>query len=49
MVWLYGGGFTMGAHLNHPGHFLVGMHDVVVVVPNYRLGIMGKSMVNNSQ
>jgi carboxylesterase type B len=40
MVWFHGGGYTGGANIQYPGHFLAS-HDVVVVVPNYRLGAFG--------
>ncbi|XP_077967675.1 uncharacterized protein LOC120325781 [Styela clava] len=41
MVWLYGGGFTSGSESYYDGSVLAGMNDVVVVVPNYRVGIFG--------
>ncbi len=40
MVYLHGGGYTGSANIQYPGHFQAG-HDVVVVVPNYRLGALG--------
>lgn len=43
MVFIYGGGFQWGSN-NWPiydGRFLSALGDVVVVVPNYRLGVMG--------
>lgn len=43
MVFIYGGGFQWGSN-NWPiydGRFLSALGDVVVVVPNYRLGAMG--------
>jgi carboxylesterase type B len=40
MVWLYGGGYTAGGNTQYPGHFLA-THDVIIVVPNYRLGVIG--------
>lgn len=41
MVWLYGGGFQTGSEKIYDGSVLAGMNDVVVVVPNYRVGILG--------
>ena len=40
MVWFHGGGYYSGANIQYPGHFLAS-YGVVVVVPNYRLGIFG--------
>jgi carboxylesterase type B len=40
MVWFHGGAYLGGANIQYPGHFLAS-HDVVVVVPNYRLGAFG--------
>lgn len=41
MVWLHGGAYQSSSSVQYPGHFLA-MKDVVVVVPNYRLGNLGK-------
>nr|XP_039263238.1 carboxylesterase 1E-like [Styela clava] len=41
MVFLYGGGFVVGGENFYDGTVLAGMNDVVVVVPNYRVGIFG--------
>lgn len=41
MVWFYGGGFQSGSERTYEGTVLAGMNDVIVVVPNYRVGIMG--------
>ncbi|CAG2108359.1 unnamed protein product [Medioppia subpectinata] len=40
MIWLYGGGFTIGAGSNFDGQQLA-IRDVVVVTMNYRLGVFG--------
>jgi len=40
MVWFYGGGYTGGGNIQYPGHFLAA-RDVIVVVPNYRVGVFG--------
>ncbi|ELU08148.1 hypothetical protein CAPTEDRAFT_75979, partial [Capitella teleta] len=40
MVWFHGGGYGGGGNIQYPGHFLAS-HDVVVVVPNYRLSVFG--------
>lgn len=41
MVWLHGGGFHMGAAGNYGAQRLAARGDVVVVAPNYRLGVFG--------
>ena len=41
MVFFHGGAFQAGANIQYTGHFLAA-RDVIVVVPNYRLGIFGK-------
>ena len=41
MVWFHGGGYVGGGNIQYPGHFLAS-HDVVVVVPNYRLNVFGQ-------
>ncbi|XP_039263382.2 liver carboxylesterase-like [Styela clava] len=41
MVYLYGGGFSSGSERPYDGCALAGMNDVVVVVPNYRVGVFG--------
>ncbi|XP_039263426.2 carboxylesterase 4A-like [Styela clava] len=41
MVYLYGGGFFSGSERPYEGSALAGMNDVVVVVPNYRVGVFG--------
>ena len=40
LVFIHGGGFTGGSNLFDVGHFLAAQ-DVVVVMPNYRVGIFG--------
>lgn len=40
LVWFHGGSYQLGANIQYPGHFLAGK-GTVVVVPNYRLGILG--------
>jgi carboxylesterase type B len=40
MVFIYGGAYVLGGNIEYPGHFLAAK-DVIVVVPNYRLGIFG--------
>lgn len=44
MMYFHGGGYTGSANIQYPGHFLAG-HDVVVAVPNYRLGALGKNLL----
>lgn len=45
LVWLHGGGFTVGEGLQagggSSGHVLAGQGDVIVVSVNYRLGALG--------
>lgn len=44
MVWVYGGGFEVGEasrDLHGPDYFM--KKDVVLVIPNYRIGVLGKS------
>ena len=40
MVFFYGGSYQTGANVQYTGHFLAA-RDVVVVMPNYRLGLFG--------
>jgi len=40
MVWIHGGGYVIGANSQYLGHFLAAK-DVIVVIPNYRLGALG--------
>ncbi|UCC17950.1 MAG: carboxylesterase/lipase family protein [Dehalococcoidales bacterium] len=43
MVWIHGGGYTMGSGSSsmHPGDVLPKRGDVVMVTINYRLGVLG--------
>jgi para-nitrobenzyl esterase len=42
MVWIHGGGFTVGhSYETSPGHRLAKQGDVIVVSMNYRLGALG--------
>ncbi|XP_078492090.1 fatty acyl-CoA hydrolase precursor, medium chain-like [Ciona intestinalis] len=41
MVWFYGGSFQMGPSMKYDGTALAAMNEVIVVVPNYRVGIFG--------
>jgi len=41
MVWIHGGGNTVGAARTYAGDTLAGKQDVVVVTINYRLGLLG--------
>jgi len=36
LFWIYGGGFQIGGSKSYDGNVLASLHDVVVVVPNYR-------------
>lgn len=42
MVFIHGGGFVSGTGLEHEPYVLLD-HDVVLVVVQYRLGILGRS------
>ncbi|XP_072926542.1 fatty acyl-CoA hydrolase precursor, medium chain-like isoform X2 [Hemitrygon akajei] len=41
MVWIHGGGFVVGSTLLYDGSSLAAYEDVVVVVIQYRLGVLG--------
>ncbi|CAN9499150.1 unnamed protein product [Ophioblennius macclurei] len=41
MVWIHGGGFTMGSASMYDGSALTAYQDVVVVLIQYRLGLLG--------
>ncbi|XP_041854159.1 uncharacterized protein ces2b [Melanotaenia boesemani] len=41
MVWIHGGGFTLGSASMYDGSALAAYQDVVVVVIQYRLGLLG--------
>lgn len=40
MFYIYGGGFYNGSNIDHPPHYLL-EKDIVLVVPNYRVGALG--------
>jgi len=41
LFWIFGGGFQVGESVSYDGNVLASLHDVVVVVPNYRLSCFG--------
>jgi len=41
LVWFYGGAFSMGGSACYDGTVLASLHDVVVVIPNYRVNCLG--------
>lgn len=41
MVWIHGGGNTVGTGNLYEGHHLAGSQDVILVSINYRLGLLG--------
>ena len=41
MFWIYGGGFSIGCESQYNMSVIASLHDVVVVVPNYRVGVFG--------
>uniref|UniRef100_H2YJS1 Carboxylic ester hydrolase n=1 Tax=Ciona savignyi TaxID=51511 RepID=H2YJS1_CIOSA len=41
LVWFYGGGLAMGSAIGYNGQTICSMHDVVVVIPNYRVNVFG--------
>lgn len=45
MVWIHGGAFIAGSSHEYLPQVLMN-HDIVLVVLQYRLGIMGKLRIN---
>jgi len=41
MVWIHGGGFSVASASIFDGHVLAAYQDVVVVLIQYRLGLLG--------
>nr|XP_002127407.1 carboxylesterase 5A-like isoform X2 [Ciona intestinalis] len=41
LVWLYGGGLSMGSAVYYDAKTICSMQDVVVVIPNYRVNVFG--------
>uniref|UniRef100_H2YJK5 Carboxylic ester hydrolase n=1 Tax=Ciona savignyi TaxID=51511 RepID=H2YJK5_CIOSA len=41
LVWFFGGGLAMGSAIGYSGQTICSMHDVVVVIPNYRVNVFG--------
>uniref|UniRef100_A0A8C3B1Y9 Carboxylesterase type B domain-containing protein n=1 Tax=Cyclopterus lumpus TaxID=8103 RepID=A0A8C3B1Y9_CYCLU len=41
MVWIHGGGFAIGSASMYDGSVLAAYQDVVVVLIQYRLGLLG--------
>ncbi|MBB3047362.1 para-nitrobenzyl esterase [Litorivivens lipolytica] len=41
MVWVHGGGNSVGTGNTYNGHHLAGSQQVIVVTVNYRLGVLG--------
>uniref|UniRef100_A0A3Q2WV05 Carboxylesterase type B domain-containing protein n=1 Tax=Haplochromis burtoni TaxID=8153 RepID=A0A3Q2WV05_HAPBU len=41
MVWIHGGGLTVGSASTYDGSALAAYQDVVVVLIQYRLGLLG--------
>uniref|UniRef100_A0A3B5PTF7 Carboxylesterase type B domain-containing protein n=1 Tax=Xiphophorus maculatus TaxID=8083 RepID=A0A3B5PTF7_XIPMA len=41
MVWIHGGGFVIGSASSFDGSALAAYQDVVVVLIQYRLGVLG--------
>jgi para-nitrobenzyl esterase len=41
MLWLHGGGNTIGTANTYPGSKLAGGEEIVLVTINYRLGFFG--------
>lgn len=41
MVWIHGGGFVLGSASMYDGSALAAYQDVVVVLIQYRLGLLG--------
>ncbi|KAK3101784.1 hypothetical protein FSP39_006307 [Pinctada imbricata] len=47
MVWIHGGGFTVGQGMFYNASYMANTGDVVVVTINYRLGIFGFYSLND--
>lgn len=41
MVWIYGGALELGSNVDYDLSALAARQDVIVVAPNYRLGVFG--------
>ena len=41
LFWIYGGGFVVGGESTYDARILASLHDVVVVIPNYRVSVFG--------
>ena len=41
MFWVYGGGYQLGGTCGFNGQVLCGLHDIVLVVPTYRINAFG--------
>lgn len=41
MVWIHGGGFSLGSASMYDGSALAVYQDVIVVLIQYRLGVLG--------
>ena len=41
LFWRYGGGFVGGGESYLDARVIVSLHDVVVVIPNYRASVFG--------
>lgn len=41
LFWIYGGGFQIGGQNSYDGNVLTSLHDVIVVIPNYRVSAFG--------
>lgn len=46
MFYVYGGGFYNGSNNDFPARYLL-EHEIVLVVPNYRIGALGWLSLNN--
>ena len=49
LIWLYGGSYIFGSvNLDvYDGAFFAGVENVIIVSPNYRLGVFGFAYLNN--
>ena len=41
MIWIYGGGFSIGSQNNYDAKTFVGLNDVILVTFNYRMSVLG--------
>ena len=48
LIWFYGGAFVNGGESFYDGSVLASLHNVVVVIPNYRVSVFGFLSLGNN-